>query len=1233
MMQTLNLESFPLDSLALIEASAGTGKTYALANLYLRYLLERHLSVEQILVVTFTEAATQELKDRIRLRIQELRRVFEGQSTDDPILNHLFSQSEIPDKDQLRLRLAERQIDQAQIHTIHGFCQQVIKVHALDANLPLQQTLLEDQTQIRKIALEDFWRRHILTLDEAALRFIVAQWPTPLALLNALAPLLNREPDVIIPSTANKGLNEWLEQFRVYHAWFTELKTRTLEMIEAVQSLLSEKPLKRNNDKLNWLTQMRAWAESDNQLYRLPKTTNGSVFSRFTQSRVAQDTPAKKPVPEHAYFSFLETHMDIVLPDLKALFLALVYPLVKIMIDEAKQQQNGFGFDDLIKRVATALKTDKGMLSATIAEPYEVALIDEFQDTDPDQYFIFNTLFGTHSTKTLSRLVLIGDPKQAIYGFRGGDIKTYLQAKRTISEYPRGKVFTMDTNWRSSPAMVEAVNALFGMADNAFMAEDIPFQSVKAAKQMSPGVPSQALVVSQLIMKEKTNKSEIESVLARHCVQQILSLLIHADSEVTGQSQALQHSDIAILVRSAREGEIIKQHLADVGLTATLDSQSSIYHTHEARAMYVLLAAAADPKDEQALRRCLADPFFGLDDAVILAFNEQASTFSYYMQQFEILHQKWQQSGVLSMIRTALKLLGVFEYWHRQPASSGQIDHHAASTKMTRQWERSLTNWNQLAEILQQQSRIQKGHFALLRWYQDILSASLNGNTVSNEEAKLRLESDAELIRIVTIHKSKGLEYPFVFIPFLFSSRAASEAWFYNEQGALTLDLTSAEDSLLAAERERLAEDMRLLYVALTRAKYQCYLGTTAYKGSSGSLGFSETALAYLLFNGKPEQKPDEQQIAQQFRYLQSVFPDGIHYQQISMDLDDGHVSRLVSGEINSENRVGKGSAPERYTAKELSRSIVDDWRVQSFTGLIHEHQQLARSQQSANALQARTDKPSSVSRHQGLSIFLFPKGSQAGTFLHTLFEHLDFVTADLQVHLRDTYADLNTYIESKLKLARLVEDHEIKPWADYLTRWVRQVIQVPLLQGIRLADLTQEHYVSELAFYFSVKHMGAQRFNQILRKLINAEQDLQFSSFQGHLKGAIDLVFEVQGKFYILDYKSNYLGDSSSDYQTDKLQAAMEEHRYDVQYMIYSLALHRYLKQRLKNRYDYARDFGGVIYLFLRGLELDSHHNRVARNPVENCVVDLAQTNAPGIYFVQPPLALVAALDEAIGY
>lgn len=1228
-MNKLDLLSFPLDSLSLIEASAGTGKTFAVANLYLRYLLERHFTVEQILVVTFTEAATQELKDRIRLRIQELRRVFEGEESRDSILIQLVKGSTNPEEDKVRLRLAERQIDQAQIHTIHGFCQLVLKQYSLDANVPLTQKLLEDQTQLRKQVLEDFWRREVLSLPETALAFLIQKWPDPSKLQSAFSGLLNRTPDRLIPISNQGGLAFWLQQLQETHAWYECLRDTSLEMIDEVEHLLIEMPLKRNNDKLGWVKKIRAWASAPDIDYTLPKANKDIVFERFSTSALATEGQKNKPVPLHPYFDFLETHFQQTLPDLYASFLAQSYPLIKHMIAETKQQQRVFSFDDLITRVAKALPAtiENGQsndvyddLARRISENYQVAIIDEFQDTDPQQYHIFNRLFGTQSPKKIARLVLIGDPKQAIYGFRGGDISTYLRAKRDIASHSMGQLFTMDTNWRSSSNMVQAVNTLFGDFDNAFLADDIPFQSVNAAKPNLQGLPPQSVIISYS-EAEKISKPQLEQRLADHCVSQIEDLLRQAETIQLDDKRSLKHSDIAVLVRSSKEGEKIKSALAEKGLVATLDSQESIYLSEEALALNYLLEAVADPHNETALRRCLAEPFFGITDQQILEFNEQADVFAHYLDIFESLHRTWLNAGVLSMIRTALKSLGVFGFWLNASAST------VVETE-SRMWERRLTNWNQLAEILQKQSRIHTGHFGLIRWYQDTLNGvrSENESSKGDSETSLRLESDAALIRIITIHKSKGLEYPFVFLPFMISCRGATEAWFYDEKGSLSLDLAGSNAYLIAAERERLAEDIRLLYVALTRSKYRCYIGTAAYQSTNRNFyGLTYTAWAHLLFQGNPPSKLDDEVLANCLANLQLKAPELISVLCIS-DLNDG------SSSFESSYAIKHKSNQQRDLLKvnQLIHKIEDRWRVHSFTALLNESSRLGRVNEnqvsnadSIMALNEIMPVPAKSKASQNiLSIFSFPKGSQAGTFLHTLFEELNFSSGGLNQKIRRQYPNVELFISEKLRLSRLVEEPLINPWSAYLSKWLQGVLDVPLVDGLSLSSLNEGSYFAEMQFYFSIKQFNAEEFNCLLKTHTSIQEDIQFSAFEGHLKGAIDLVFEQNGKFYILDYKSNYLGDQLNDYSAENLENAMRDHRYDVQYIIYTLALHRYLKMRLGESYEYASHFGGVIYLFLRGLPLAEREQEPSS--VEN------KTN--GVYFTCPSEDLIVSLDQLVG-
>ena len=1247
-MTPLDLRNFPLDGLALIEASAGTGKTYALANLYLRYLLQKQFSVDQILVVTFTEAATQELKDRIRSRIRELCAVFDQQlapdnqtkieDETDAFLLELFQSSEHAELDRLRLKIAERQMDQAEIHTIHGFCQQILKTHALEASTPFKQSLIENEKELLTKVIEDFWRQEILSLNEHELVFICSNWSSPEDLLHSLAPLLNRRPDRLIPAIQTGGISAWQKSYAESLTWFKLLKAKTRESAAEIEEIIAKSDLKRLKDKQNWLTKIVNWSLIDDVDFSFPNAgKRKNLFNDFLPDNLLAQTKAKGSPPEHAYFDFLDRHLSGAPAPLTTQFIVQAYPLIQQKIVDEKREQSVFGFDDLILNVSTALKQNEGF-AQSVKSRYQVALIDEFQDTDKTQYHIFSTLFGVLSVQNeqteSSRLVLIGDPKQAIYSFRGGDISTYLLAKKDITLHPRGTVFTMDTNWRSSPQMVAAVNALFTGLTNPFKAIDIPFTAVKAANASDDSidqlagqtVDKKALQISQ-VMAEGLNKEQLSFALAQQCVNQVCHVL---------SGTHIANSDIAILVRSGAEAELIRTHLGDAGLSASYEAKSSIFDTSEALAIYYLLQAVAEPKNEFLLRRCLAEPFFGLKDKQFNQLNEQAHALSVYLQLSDALNKRWQKSGVLAMVRDALKQLKVFSVWQ-------------TSTKPENtEWERSLSNINQLAELLQKQSRVFRSHSALVRWLRDSISRAVS----ADDESRLRLESDEQLIRIVTIHKSKGLEYPYVFIPFLYSGRGADEAWFYSrdkqtQQQNLSLDLLNDEANLALADEERLAEDVRLLYVALTRAKFQCYIGTAAYKGGTKkSLGTAKTAWAYLLFQGAPSSPLKDQEYTEcldTFAQRNADIVSIIHLTDLdqstnSLPFDKAleHENESLSAELNLP-----GSYQTSYQAKELQGKISNDWRVQSFTGLMHENH--AQSLRPAASFLA-----ASIVSHndESINIFAFPRGSRAGTFLHTLFESIVFETTEPISKLQAQYGSLKDLIDAKLSLTKLVDDSSVSLWSAYLETWLKTVLAFPLLVPEQstselsikcLADLKEADYFSEMAFYFSVDQFRANEFNATLKQFSGQTETLEFSNFDGHLKGAIDLVFKANGQYFILDYKSNFLGDSVDDYQESALKVVMQEHRYDVQYLLYTLATHRFLTHRFGDAYDYQRDFGGAYYLFLRGLALDSDVQTAVTSmqeaPQSEGTTTLANAinKKTGVLFIKPEYELIAALDRQV--
>ena len=1272
-MKPLDLMTFPLDSLSLIEASAGTGKTYALANLYLRYLLEEKFSVEQILVVTFTEAATQELRDRIRARIIELGDLFDYVSLNvdgdlcagdllsnesDSILKALVAGSRDLSADRLRLRIAERQMDQAEIHTIHGFCQRLLREHAIESQVPLSQTLIEDLQPLMLQVTEDFWRKEILSMPDTHINFVTSCWREPSDLLQATRPLLNRRPECIIPSLLEGGLGAWQQQLTDAFAVIEAIKLHTQEVIDDLIACVASSQLKALKNKLRWLEQIRHWALDSSPSLVLPSTSSKpNLLVEFTRSKIISETKAKATPPEHAYFDYLENMLQQTPDLLKESFLVQTFGILQENVQRLKQEQQAFGFDDLILHVAKAVVSDKTIVpdsnepnvelnkepadlarfARTVRARYQCALIDEFQDTDKAQYQIFSHLFGPAANAEASRLVLIGDPKQAIYAFRGGDIATYLKAKAEVTAHPRGHVFTMDTNWRSSPAMVAAVNGIFSQSANPFMASAIPFLPVHAAKPVPDEVWGAALRIAQVPVesdgkgdeKSGLNKEAINDALAAICVREVQSLLSlnQAQNKSEGNSLGLKSSDIAILVRSGAEAEFIKQRLAYGGVRASYEGRLSIFETVEAHAVLLLLQAVAEPSNEFAIKRCLTELLFGFDDREFETMLSSPAHLTKIMTVFQLLHAQWLRSGVLAMIRLALQELKVLEHWQQAKfeISGAQLD-----------WERSLSNVNQLAELLQLQSRKYRGHHALIHW---LRSSVQTGQSGVDDESRLRLESDEQLVRITTIHKSKGLEYPVVFLPFLYSAKGASEAWYYDEQGRLSLDLSLQKGHLQRAEEERLAEDMRLLYVALTRAKYRCYVGTAAYKSKGKSLGLSQSAWGHILLSDKltsdkPVLKITDELLADVLNELQHSAPEDIQVLNSSLASEQTLVSHRTASSYKSA-QYNEGSVT-RYAAKRLQQPLTHAWKVHSFTGLMHEsharHVNHESRQSSSAAVMSPFDQVMPVSARQTqCHILEFPRGSRAGTFLHTLFEALDFESNTLNTALNHRYISTEDYISELLANSHLVESRQQEAWARYLVHWLTSVLDYPLLSTISLSSLSTQDYQVEMDFHFPVQRLDVPGFNALLREVNPGADYLDFASFEGQLKGAIDLVFRSEGQYFVLDYKSNHLGHTAEEYLPQALEIAINDHRYDVQYLLYTLAVHRLLKHRLGSDYDYQRDFGGVLYLFLRGMGLEAKLNNQPSSVLDT-EISTRHGNSSGVYFVKPPRAVIDTLDQLMG-
>ncbi|QQL38203.1 exodeoxyribonuclease V subunit beta [Klebsiella pneumoniae] len=1162
--ESLDPLRLPLIGERLIEASAGTGKTFTIAALYLRLLLglggeaayPRAISVEELLVVTFTEAATEELRGRIRSNIHELRIACLRGESDNPLYSALLA--EIADKDDAAktLLLAERQMDEAAVFTIHGFCQRMLSLNAFESGMLFEQQLIEDESRLRYQACADFWRRHCYPLTRDIAAVIHDVWKGPRDLLKSLDRWLQGEaPQLKSPPAPNETLAERHQQII---ARIDSLKQQWREQVGEIEGVLENSGLDRRKfnrgNQGKWMEKVNAWAQEETLSYQLP-----DALEKFAQSFLLERTKAGGEPPVHPLFSAVESLLASSLT-LTDLVLARAMVEIRDAVAREKRRRGELGFDDMLSRLDEALRGDSGeTLASAIRQRFPVAMIDEFQDTDPQQYRIFRRIWRRQPE---TALLLIGDPKQAIYAFRGADIFTYMKARGDVAAH-----YTLDTNWRSSPGMVGSVNRLFSLSDNPFMFHEIPFLPVKAAAKNkglrftvdAADVPAMNV---WLMPGDTVGSGDYQTFMAQLCATQIRDWLSAGQRGRAllwrGEtSRPVQASDITVLVRNRLEAAQVREALQTLGIPSVyLSNRDSVLETLEAQELLWLLQAVLAPERENTLRSALATSMFGLTALDIENLNQDEQAWDALVEEFSEYRQIWRQRGVMPMLRALMT-----------------ARHIAENLLATRGGERRLTDILHISELLQEAASQLESEHALVRWLAQHI-AEPDSNAASQQ---MRLESDKHLVQIVTIHKSKGLEYPLVWLPFIARFRKQDQAFYHDrETFAAVLDLGQDEASLELAEAERLAEDLRLLYVALTRAVWHCSLGVAPLSSrKSGNSDFHLSALGRLLQAGE----------AMDAAGLAARLADFCH----------GDIALQIPGELDLTPWQAPAATIPRLSARELQRRIADDWRVTSYSGL--QQHGFSGGQDLLPRLDVDAAGVGEVVEEPQLTPHQFPRGAAPGTFLHSLFEELDF-----------TQPVPEGWMAEKLQLSGFDAQ-----WAPVLTDWLGGVLKTRLPgPDIALNQLAARDKQVEMAFYLPIAQLlTAERLDALIRQYDPLSADtppLDFRQVRGMLKGFIDLVFRHEGRYYLLDYKSNWLGEDREAYTRPAMEQAMRAHRYDLQYQLYSLALHRYLRHRLAD-YDYDRHFGGVIYLFLRGMD--------------------GQEGGQGIFTTRPVRPLIDGLDQ----
>lgn len=1194
----------PLDALAirlagiqLIEASAGTGKTHTITTLFVRLLLERELGVDQILVVTFTKAATAELRERVRRRLAEACRAFEGRSSDAELVA-LAERSADRAASLARLGAALSDFDQASIFTIHGFCQRALAEHAFESRQSFDLELTTDHRSLLAELVADFWSTELGRASPAQVAFVTERkdaferWQR-LARQVAAAPDMPLVPEPR-PSSVDVAVGRYLALREEAKACFSTAKPD-------IERLLSnQENLKRNTYDLgklpDWLEDVAAWLAHD-------EPTLGSLgtgVEKLSQQSLAAGTKKGGVIPRHAFFELCEEarrQHDAARTELEAWLVEVEHRLAERVRSELPRRKRELGvqtFDDLLLSLEAALSGPTGdELGARLAQRYPVALVDEFQDTDPVQYRIFRRVY----LGTKGALFLIGDPKQAIYAFRGADIFSYLAAARDAG----ADVHTLAVSYRSDPSLVAATNTLFSRAERPFVLDGIeltPVQPKPGAKDelSRQGRRVPPFQVAFVDWEEDAgnggyiNKGwpELPRRFAAH-----VAALLASGLRVAGRP--LEPGDVAILTRTNQQAFEIQAELGKLAVPSVLLGDRSVLERDEAAELGFVMRALGAPTRETAVLTALSTSLFGLALHELEALRQAPERFEAHSESFRRWQGIWQRHGFVHAFRALLR-------------DSGAV----AKLLGLSDGERRLTNFLHLAEIVHR-AAVERGLgiAGLVHWFDEVRLDPTRRGELAPEALQLRLESDAKAVKLTTMHKSKGLEYEVVLCPQLWDGTFDDSdlTQFHDParggQSVLSLaklEKGSAEREL--AEREQRAESMRLCYVALTRAKRLTSvvwgrfrtgdtspLGSLLHAGGSG-----RTAVQIVHELDGPGLRRDLGRVCK-------ALPESLEVVELTR---------------RAERRRDPAARSLELAARPITRRVELRSRSSSFTALVRSAEPETLPAVEGRDFDAVAEDDAPRAPEPGaprVPLDAFPRGAKAGDALHQILEQLDFTRAEPRAIEPVARAGLGRHgIDAA--------------WSEPLSRALADVLVTPLTAGaspVRLVEVPSSRRLVELEFTFPVADPTGRRLRAAdLAQAFAAVPDglpqgyasrlgaLAFAPLAGFLRGFVDLVVEHGGRYWVIDYKSNHLGSHPSDYAPDRLARSMAEHHYFLQYHLYVVALCRYLATRVQG-FDYDRHFGGALYLFLRGIA-------PGRGP------------ATGVFFERPPRARVQALDAALG-
>ncbi|WP_075434053.1 exodeoxyribonuclease V subunit beta [Buchnera aphidicola] len=1172
-----NMQKIPNHGITLVEASAGTGKTFAIIILYLRLLLNvgikntysKPLSINEILVVTFTEASKNELKKRLYKKIYQLFHMhINGMDSDNADLQKIIKDIKNPKSVTKILKKAKKNIDCIMIYTLHSFFRHILLEQRFLCSQVIPKKMLPDIEEIQLEATKDFWRKTIYPANKEIVALILKKWKNPQALFKHIftwinqvnlnfthnfskTTNLNKKYDKII-SIINKTKNIWNEKKK-------EIQ-KLIQKIQLNKNIYNKKNIKR------WYTEISIWAKKNTKKCFFPK-----ILKYFQIREIKKDYSQKNKI-KYLFFIYVEkifTYYNIFFE----YFIYLSLKNIQNITKRKKKEKNGLEFNDLNTILWKQINRKKSIIKKNILKKYTITIIDECQDIDSIQFNIFYRLYNNSYNKSL---ILIGDPKQSIYGFRGANIASYLKLKKKIK-----KCFFLERNFRSSENIVKGINIIFSRLKQPFILKDIPFQPSKVHsgnKKIKFVVDNKTQPAFKFFYKKKTTITVPEYYLwiSRQCAYSIGQWLSHQSTKKSfiilknKKKRHIQPQDIAILVKNKHEAHIIAQELKKQNIPTIYTSQKkNIFNTVEAREIMWILDSVLDISNESKFQKLLVTKIFTKSIYDIYSIKNKQKLYFYLLKRLKKYYSIWSNSNVSKMIEEIINDFKIPFLYQNAPRNSPNLD-----------------NILNISTILEKKNNIITNKFLLNIWFKEKISQNKKKDDDKYNRQQIDQPINQDCVTITTIHMSKGLEYPIIWIPFIsHSQNKNNQIFFCKKKDKKIIDLKNKIKNQILSQLEASSENMRLLYVSLTRSIVHCSIGIAILKKKSNNAYTAKlphlyiNSLHFLILNKK---KDDEKNLIQELDSMQEK--NIIQIQKGCQIKRKIYQNRKIKKTITV---ISKMLYTEKYPWIKVNFSKIMKYNVSHkpkclFKKLDHIEKTLCEKY------------TSSIQTH----IHALPKGKEFGIYLHDILKKIQFsnIRAIKEIMINSNFLSLPDL------------------WIDRLCTWIHIFIATPLSENkLSLNKIKEKEHKKELKFIIPIKkYINVDVLNSIVKKFDPISKkcpDIVFKNIAGILTGYIDLVVFWKKKYYIIDYKSNWLGPDHSYYCKNSIKKEIIKYRYDLQYQIYSLAIHRYLKKKIMN-YSYQKDFGGIFYLFLRAFD-DINHS--------------------GIFFIKPNYNLIFNLDKLI--